>query len=159
MKTYYLSLIGLFFSFFTFCQNNEITIEFISDNVFEVSESTLDKIESLQLLEWTGFDSFQSHDVNFDGDDKQDLICKIAGNAEKSFIVSIFEWDDEKQKFIENSNYMMNPFGEVHMRQKNVYDFNNDGLMDVYIPVENYHGRDGFKPDYYLSDYSLYYPA
>ena len=159
MKTHVLSLIGFFFSFFAYCQNNEITIEFISDNVFEVSESTLNKIESLQLLEWTGFDSFQVHDVNFDGDDKQDLICKIAGNAEISFIVSIFEWDDEKQKFIENSNYMMNPFGEVHMRQKNVYDFNNDGLMDVYIPVENYHGRDGFKPDYYLSDYSLYYPA
>lgn len=159
MKTHVLSLIGFFFSFFAYCQNNEITIEFISDNVFEVSESTLNEIESLELLEFTGFDQYQSHEINFDNDQNQDLICKIAGDAEKSFIVSIFEWDDEKQKFTENSNYMMNPFGEVHMRKKTVFDFNNDGLLDVYIPVENYHGRDGYQPEYYLSDHSLYYPA
>ena len=117
------------------------------------------KIDSLELLEFTGFDKYQSHEINFDDDQNQDLICKIAGTAEKSFIVTIMEWDNDQEKFIEKPNRAMNPFGEVHMRQKTVFDFNNDGLLDVYIPVENYHGRDGYKPDYYLSEYSIYYPA
>ena len=156
---YTIRTIVFFIVTISYGQNNSVSVEFISNNIFEISESTLIKIDSLELLEFTGFDKYQSHEINFDDDQNQDLICKIAGTAEKSFIVTIMEWDNDQEKFIEKPNRAMNPFGEVHMRQKTVFDFNNDGLLDVYIPVENYHGRDGYKPDYYLSEYSIYYPA
>ena len=110
-------------------QNNSVSVEFISNNIFEISESTLTKIDSLELLEFTGFDKYQSHEINFDADQNQDLICKIAGTAEKSFIVTIMEWDNDQEKFIEKPNRAMNPFGEVHMRQKTVFDFNSNLLI------------------------------
>ena len=40
--------------------------------------------------------------------------------------------------------------GDVYFHGKTVYDFDEDGDLDVYIPNHNYHGEEGKQPDYYF---------
>ena len=37
--------------------------------------------------------------------------------------------------------------GQIH---RTVSDFNEDGLIDLYVHTQNYHGRDGYQPDFYI---------
>ena len=59
-------------------------------------------------------------------------------------------WNDEIKKFEDLTTHIMINRGESYFFEKTVYDFDDDGDLDVYIPAHNYHGEEGKQPDYYF---------
>jgi hypothetical protein len=62
----------------------------------------------------------------------------------------ILFWDQEKGKYIEQTSYFVLGHGDHMMYYDTVDDFDGDGDLDIYFPIENYHGEEGKQPDYYF---------
>jgi len=126
----------------------EISIVSVQDEPVIFSQETIDLINSYGFSEGNIGDSQKIY-VDFDNDGNKDIISLIAGDPYNPFTLCIFLWDDSQGKYIDNHQYLMTTQGESMLFENTVADLNSDGLNDIYVPIENYHGEPGLQPDYY----------
>ena len=126
----------------------EISIVSVQDEPVIFSQETIDLINSYGFSEGNIGDSQKIY-VDFDNDGNKDIISLIAGDPYNPFTLCIFLWDDSQGKYIDNHQYLMTTQGESMLFENTVADLNSDGLNDIYVPIENYHGEPGQQPDYY----------
>ena len=139
------------------CDNYEDTFSIegseIIENVVTVSS------EFQQLVVNEGYnnyntDYFGPHNAydykDFDGDGFKDLIIITNNQPEIGNVAGVFLWNNENKKYEDLTSHIMINRGDVYFHGKTVYDFDEDGDLDVYIPNHNYHGEEGKQPDYYF---------
>jgi len=140
-------ILSLFIPIVSFGQ--DITLSSVDYEPLIISESTIDYLND-NNYEGKLFGSHsQIINVDFNNDGYLDLIGSLAGSPYKPSVLTVFIWDNESNKFVENNNYLMIVEGESALWDDSVGDFNGDGLNDIYVPVGNYHGESGQQPDYY----------
>ena len=100
--------------------------------------------------------AFDYKDFNLDG--YKDLILITNFDPEIGHVAGVFLWNQANFRFEDLATHIMIGKGDPSFHGKTVYDFDQDGDMDVYIPVSNYHGRPDFRPDYY-TDGGWRYPG
>ena len=135
----------------------EIIIVSVEDEPIIFSQETIDFINGYGFNEGNIGDSQKIY-VDFDNDGSKDIISMIAGDPYNPFTLCIFLWDDSEGKYIDNHEYLMLTQGESMLFNNTVADFNSDGLNDIYVAIENYHGEPGQQPDYYPEN-SYYMPG
>ena len=123
-----------------------ITIKNTISDPLQTSYETLNEIKSygLNLDFQSGYDI-----VDFNSDGFQDLVLTISKKPSIGSLSSVYIYDQTSQNFIETNNWTIFTEGEDFNYYNTVFDINRDGLIDIYMPVENYHGVDGEQPDYY----------
>ena len=134
----------------------EITIVSFEDEPVIFSQETIEYTNSYGLS--VNIDDSQKIYVDFNNDGKKDIISRVAGNPYTPSFLSIFLWDTFEEKYIENHQYLIITEGESMLFNNTVADFNSDGLNDIYVAIENYHGEPGQEPDYYPEN-SYYMPG
>ena len=135
----------------------EITIVSVEDEPIIFSQETIDFINSQGFNEGNIGDSQKIY-VDFDKDGNKDIISNVAGDPYNPSTLCVFLWDDSQGKYIDNHEYLMITQGESMLFNNTVADFNSDGLNDIYLAIENYHGEPGQQPDYYPEN-SYYMPG
>jgi len=132
-----------------YSQSNEIPVINVDEDVLVFSQSTLDTV-ALNGLQLKMNQYFNFSDWNDDG--LNDLVINIAGNDTITDYVALFKRQDTngELQFVEDPNYLMNPLGRVSELKNTVGDINEDGLLDILIITQNYHGPEGQQPPYYL---------
>lgn len=137
----------------------DISLNSVDYEPLIISESTMDYlIDNNYEGKLFGAHS-QIINVDFNNDGYLDLIGPLAGDPYKPSVLSVFIWDNESNKFIENNNYLMVVEGESALFDDSIGDFNGDGLNDIYVPVGNYHGESGQQPEYYPFEDSMNMPG
>lgn len=126
-------------------------------SVIEVSTGTIQKIEALGFKFAPNYNylsrNFSEH-FDFNKDGFNDLIWVFPKNPSIGSPMTVLLWDNTKKKFVENPNYYILGHGDHMFYYDTVEDFDGDGDLDVYVPMENYHGENGKQPSYYLpNDY------
>jgi hypothetical protein len=124
-----------------------------NNSIVEISNESLEKLKNL------GFDfsinrsylsrNFSEH-FDFNKDGFNDIVWVVPKNPSIGSPVLIFLWDNVKKKFIENSKFFILAHGDHMFYFDTINDFDSDGDLDIYIPIENYHGQPGLQPSYYL---------
>lgn len=145
--------------FFTTLASNGQQIISIDQEPLMISENTINYLTE-NGYEGSLFGAYsQLINVDFNNDDYLDVITMIAGNPYLPSILSVFIWDNENGKFVEDHNFLTVVEGESALWEDCIGDFNGDGLTDLYVPVGNYHGEPGLQPDYYPYDDSMNMPG
>ena len=131
----------------------EVQIIESNNSIVEISN------ESVQKLKDLGFElsphytylgrNFSEH-FDFDNDGFKDIVWIVPKDTSIGSPVMILIWDQEKGKYIEQTSYFVLGHGDHMMYYDTVDDFDEDGDLDIYLPIENYHGEEGKQPDYYL---------
>ena len=148
-------LLFLFIPLVSFGQ--EITIVSVEEDPVIFSQETIAIINNYGFSEGNIGDSQKIY-VDFDNDGHKDIVSYVAGDPYTPFVLSMFLWDHSLGKYIEDHHYLMITEGESMLFNNTVADFNADGLNDIYIAIENYHGEPGQQPDYYPEN-SYYMPG
>ena len=104
------------------------------------------KIEQIMLNRYMNFSS----DWNNDG--LIDLVIPVGGDPEVGQFISLLKQKkiNGKISFEYDENYSVLIQGDGGQIHRTVSDFNKDGLIDLYVHTQNYHGRDGYQPDFYI---------
>jgi hypothetical protein len=133
----------------SFSNGNNITISELHENVLNFSESTLDTLDSNDLNLYLN-QYINIADWNNDG--LKDIIVSIAKDQLITTYLALFlaEIEGNNITYNEAGNYLMNARGETADFGSTVGDINEDGLLDIVIVTENYHGPEGQQPSYYL---------
>jgi len=155
----YWIIILFFFSCITFAQQYQkkiqVSLQSSSNSILEISQTSIGKMESLGFNFQNNYDYLgRNFSVNFDfnNDGFKDIVWGASKNPTIGSPVLLFLWDNVRKKYIENSSYFILAHGDIMFYYNTVSDFNNDGKLDVYIPIENYHGQNGKQPDYYFKN-------
>jgi len=132
-----------------YSQSNEIPVINVDEDVLVFSQSTLDTV-ALNGLQLKMNQYINISDWNDDG--LNDLVINIASNDTITAYVALFKRQDTngELQFVEDPNYLMNPLGRVKEFKNTVGDINEDGLLDIVIVTDNYHGPEGQQPPFYL---------
>jgi hypothetical protein len=136
-----------------------------TNSIIEISDETMQKIEELGFnyessnynsnYAWFASRNF-SEKFDFNNDGFKDIIIVFGKNPEIGSPMTILFWNESKNKYIEDPNYFKFIQGDHMFYGDTVYDFDGDGDLDIYFPVENYHGIDGNQPSYYFQgDYFM----
>jgi hypothetical protein len=132
-----------------FAQRNEITIVNVDEDVLVFSQSTLDTLAlkglQIKIDQYTNISDWNDDGLN-------DIILTIASEDTITAYVALFKRQDTngELQFVEDPNYLMNAKGRVANFESTAGDINEDGLLDIVIVTENYHGPQGQQPPYYL---------
>ena len=108
-------------------------------------------------------DRKQRPDLNindWDLDGLNDLFIQTGGTPQtKVFTTLLNQSKDDLGNitFNFNPNYSAVLEGETGALYKTVSDFNNDGLIDLYLKTVNYHGEEGNQPSWYIPGCYLTY--
>jgi len=141
------------------CDNYEDTFSIESSEIIE--DVVIVSSEFQQLVDNEGYNNYNrnyfgtnnSYDYkDFNGDGFKDLIIVSNYQPEIGHIAGIFLWNNENKKYEDLTSHIMISRGDAHFYGKTVYDFDDDGDLDVYLPSHNYHGEDGKQPDYYFEE-------
>ena len=141
------------------CDNYEDTFSIEGEEIIE--DVVIVSSEFQQLVDNEGYDQLDKISKNyfnspaydykdFNGDGFKDIIISVIGHPHIGTIEGVFLWNDEIKKFEDLTTHIMINRGESYFFEKTVYDFDDDGDLDVYIPAHNYHGEEGKQPDYYF---------
>ena len=136
------------------CFGQDITISSVDYEPLIFSEQTLNFLESDEDLSSNNggvlFGAFANLSyVDFNNDGAKDIVSYVAGTGYSPNYLCVFLWDDSTQKFIEQHNYLMTVYGEPSFYDNSIGDVNGDGLTDIYVPMQNYHGEPGQQPEWY----------
>jgi len=132
-----------------FAQRNEITVINVDEDVLVFSQSTLDTLAlnglQIKIDQYTNISDWNDDGLN-------DIILTIASEDTITAYVALFKRQDTngELQFVEDPNYLMNAKGRVANFESTAGDINEDGLLDIVIVTENYHGPQGQQPPYYL---------
>ena len=142
-------LVLIILSALSFSNGNSITISELHENVLNFSESTLDTLDSNDLNLYLN-QYINIADWNNDG--LKDIIVSIAKDQLITTYLALFlaEIEGNNITYNEAGNYLMNARGETADFGSTAGDINEDGLLDLVIVTENYHGPEGQQPSYYL---------
>ena len=142
-------LVLIILSALSFSNGNSITITELHENVLNFSESTLDTLDSNDLNLYLN-QYINIADWNNDG--LKDIIVSIAKDQLITTYLALFlaEIEGNNITYNEAGNYLMNARGETADFGSTAGDINEDGLLDIVIVTENYHGPEGQQPSYYL---------
>ena len=141
---------------FSSYSQNQIKVKQIHKNSISNMQGLIDlanekagftKNNQIMLNRYMNFSS----DWNDDG--LIDLVVPVGGDPELGSFISLvrqkkingkisFEYDENYSVLIEGDG------GQIH---RTASDFNKDGLTDLYVHTQNYHGRDGYQPDFYIA--------
>lgn len=148
-----------FVSFICFSQQVEkkfqVNVLKSNNSILEISNESLLKLKNL------GFDYTSNSELlsrnfaenfDFNKDGFNDIVWVVSKNPSIGSPVLLFLWDVAKGKYVEDSRYFILGHGDHMLYYDTVYDFDQDGDLDVYLPIENYHGKPGNQPTYYLPD-------
>ena len=145
MMKYMLVAFWATFSLTTLKAQN-IEIRNIISNPLRTTNETLDKLDSYGLiLEITSGYAI----VDFNNDGFQDVILILGGNTQEGGLGGVYLYEPDSKFFQEQSDFTFFFKGENHFYNKTVFDMNQDGLIDIYVPKTNYHGPEGQKPEFY----------
>ena len=95
---------------------------------------------------------YMNFSSDWNGDGLIDLIIPVGGDPEVGSFASLLMQKkiDGNISFEFNENYSVFIPGDSGQIHRGVSDFNNDGLLDLVYHTQNYHGRDGNQPDFYI---------
>ena len=124
-------------------------------NVLSISPEYAKKAIDLKYKDFERFRGFfgtvnASEYVDFNKDGFKDLIQVTNYIPEIGHLLGVFLWDQASQSFKDDVRFLMEAKGDPTFHDGRTLDFNGDGLLDVFSPVENYHGVPGAQPDYYF---------
>jgi hypothetical protein len=130
-----------------------------SSSIVQLSTTTLKAMEELGFVFPPSFDYLSrnfSTKFDFNKDGFKDIIWVVPKNPSIGSPLLVFLWNQEQKKFIEDPKFFVLGHGDHMFYYDTVDDFDGDGDLDVYLPVENYHGQNGMQPDYYFEgDYYM----
>jgi hypothetical protein len=162
---FYILLISSF-SFKGFSQNTNqknfrINLKKTNAPVLDISRKTLGKLDSLGFQFEPNYNYLSrnySEQFDFNKDGFKDLIIVFPKEPSIGSAMTILLWDDAKKKFVEDPNYFILGHGDHMFYYDTVEDFDGDGDLDIYFPIENYHGENGKQPKYYFAN-DFYMPG
>ena len=130
----------------------QVSLQSTTNSIVEISPTSIGKMESLGFNFQNNFDYLGrnfSENFDFNNDGFKDIVWGASKNPTVGSPVLLFFWDNIRKKYIENSSYFILAHGDIMFYYDTVSDFNNDGGLDIYVPIENYHGQNGKQPNYY----------
>ena len=139
------------------CDNYEDSFSIDGSEIIE--DVVIVSSEYQEIVNNEGYDKynrnyFGTHNAydykDFNGDGFKDLILISNYKPEIGNIAGVFLWNNSSQKYEDLTSHIMINRGDPFFHGKTVYDFDNDGDLDVYQPTHNYHGEEGKQPDYYF---------
>ena len=117
--------------------------------------------ESIQKLIDLGFEfsphydylgrNFSEH-FDFNNDGFKDIVWAVPKNPSIGSPLMLLFWDQEQRKYVEQTSYFILGHGDHMMYYDTVDDFDRDGDLDIFLPIENYHGEWGRQPNYYFPE-------
>ena len=106
----------------------------------------------------------QGYDIiDFDNDGKLDYVTMFYHTERPIGIarIGVFSFDITNERVEISLNNVIEIKGEPNANSPEVGHFNNDDLLDIFIPTGNYHGDDNTQPPFYNGTYNrpdfLYY--
>ena len=130
-----------------------------SSSIVQLSNTSLKAMEDLGFIFPPSFDYLSrnfSTKFDFNKDGFNDIIWVVPKNPSIGSPLLVFLWNQEQKKFIEDPKFFVLGHGDHMFYYDTVDDFDGDGDLDVYLPIENYHGQNGMQPDYYFEgDYYM----
>ena len=155
----YRYLKSLFFFAIAFFSYAQETID-----VLKVHKNTIKNMQGLidLAIQKSGFtkdnqiflNRYMNYSSDWNGDGLIDLVIPVGGDPEVGSFATLliqknnngiisFEYDEDYSIFVK---------GDAAQIHRSVSDFNGDGLVDIFHHTQNYHGRDGYQPDFYIDD-------
>jgi hypothetical protein len=131
----------------------KVQLKKIDTAVIEISNGTISKLESIGFKfdpNYAYLSRNYTEQFDFNKDGYKDLVLVFGKDPSIGSPITILLWDNTKKKFIESPEYMILGHGDHMFYYDTVDDFDGDGDIDVYFPMENYHGIEGKQPSYYL---------
>ena len=153
----YKYLKSLFFFAIAFFSYAQETID-----VLKVHKNTIKNMQGLidLAIQKSGFtkdnqiflNRYMNYSSDWNGDGLIDLVIPVGGDPEVGSFATLliqkknngiisFEYDEDYSIFVK---------GDAAQIHRSVSDFNGDGLVDIFHHTQNYHGRDGYQPDFYI---------
>ncbi len=149
-------LICLFITLSSFSQSSsqtfKVEITNTNNSILEISSETLTKLKTLGF-NFTTNSSLLSRNYSelfdFNNDGFKDIVWIVPKNPSIGSPLMIFLWDNNQKKYIEQTSYFVLGHGDHMMYYDTIYDFDQDGDLDIYFPMENYHGPVGQQAPYF----------
>uniref|UniRef100_UPI004048924E FG-GAP-like repeat-containing protein n=1 Tax=Algoriphagus sp. TaxID=1872435 RepID=UPI004048924E len=133
----------------------EVQLTETNNSIVEISNETIQKLKDLGFEFPLNYDylgrNFSEH-FDFNKDGYKDIVWIVPKNPSIGSPVMLLLWNQEKGKYIEQSSYFILGHGDHMMYYDTVDDFDGDGDLDIYLPIESYHGERGKQPSYYLPE-------
>jgi hypothetical protein len=123
--------------------------------IIDISNETINKLESIGFKYTNNYAYLSrnySEHFDFNKDGFKDLIWVFSKDPSIGSPITVLLWDQSKKRFIEKSEYFILGHGDHMFYYDTVDDFDDDGDLDIYFPMENYHGENGKQPSYYLKN-------
>ena len=133
----------------------KVQLKKIDSSIIEISTGTIQKLESLGFKfdpNYAYLSRNYSEHFDFNKDGYKDLILVFGKDPSIGSPLTVLLWDNNKKRFIESVEYMILGYGDHMFYYDTVDDFDGDGDLDIYFPMENYHGQSGKQPNYYFKD-------
>jgi hypothetical protein len=131
----------------------DVQISEVNNEIVEISNESVQKLEDLgfQLSpQYTYLGRNFSEHFDFNNDGFKDIVWVVPKDPSIGSPVMILFWDQERKRYVEQTSYFVLGHGDHMMYYDTVDDFDGDGDLDIYLPIENYHGEEGKQPDYYF---------
>ncbi len=130
-----------------------------SSSIVQLSPTSVKKMEDLGFIFPPSFDYLSrnfSTQFDFNKDGFKDIVWVLPKDPTIGSPLLVFLWNQDQKKFIEDPKFFVLGHGDHMFYYDTVDDFDGDGDLDVYLPVENYHGQNGKQPNYYFEgDYYM----
>lgn len=133
----------------------KVQLKKIDTAVIDISNGTISKLESIGFKfdpNYAYLSRNYTEQIDFNKDGFKDLVLVFGKDPSIGSPITILLWDNTKKRFVESPEYMILGHGDHMFYYDTVDDFDGDGDLDVYFPMENYHGQNGKQPDYYFKD-------
>lgn len=143
--------------------NKEFKVKLVpaSDSAIDIARSTINSLKNSGFNYSPHFNYFSrnySENFDFNKDGFNDLIIVFGKDPRIGSPLVVLLWDNIKKRYVEDPNYYILGHGDHMLYYDSVDDFDNDGDIDIYFPMESYHDINGFQPPYYLKN-DLYMPG
>lgn len=132
--------------------------------VSKVHKNTIENMQGLidLAIQKSGFtkdrqiflNRYMNYSSDWNGDGLIDLFIPVGSDPEVGSFASLLiqKNNNGKISFEYDEDYSIFVKGDAAQIHRSVSDFNGDGLLDIFHHTQNYHGRDGYQPDFYFDN-------